>query len=161
MNTFCRNLKTSKTATLCSRRPTVSSSQILFNMCVYLSDVLLPFVSPHNIGRASRFNAMQFKHPPWCSLLQTERAPIRVSQSCVTALKSLVITSTLIMVRSPFPLIWIIRIIQFKGLWCGVFSKPSLALCLQGIFDGDKFEVELRQVRVLLVNRCGARSSRF
>ncbi len=86
---------------------------------------------------------------------------IRVSRSFVTALTSLVITSTLITVRSPFPLIWIIRIILVKGLWCRVFSKLSLALCLWGIFDGDKFEVWLQQVRLWLLNRCRAQCSRL
>lgn len=105
MNSFCRNLQTNKTATLWSRLPTVSISPILFIMFVYLSAVLLPFVSLHNIGRASCFIVTQFKYPLWFSLLQTERALIRVSQSCVTALTSSVITSTLITVRSPFPLI--------------------------------------------------------
>lgn len=129
-------------------------------MFVYLSVVLLPFVNLDDTGRAFCLNVSQFKYP--CSgLLQTEGGLIGVSQSCVTALTSLVITSTLITVRSPFPLIWIIRIILVKGLWPRLFSKPSLSLCLQGIFEGDKFEVQLQQVRAWLVNRCDAQCSRL
>lgn len=122
LNSFCRNFQTKKTATLCSRRPTVSISPILSNMFVYPSLVLPPFVNLDNIGRAFCLNVTQFKYP--CSSSQhTDGGLIRVSQSFVTALTSLVITSTLITVRSPFPLIWIIRIILVKGLWRRLFCK--------------------------------------
>lgn len=56
MNTFSRNYQTNKTATLCSRLPTVSISPILFNMFVYLSVALLPFDNLPNIGSALCLN---------------------------------------------------------------------------------------------------------
>lgn len=142
MNTFCCLSQTNKTATLRSRLPTVSISPIFFNMFVYLSAVLLPFVNLRNVGLAEHGVVMQCSLNillvlVWCRLKQWSGSP--------NALTSLVIASTLITVRSLFPLIWIIRIILVKGLWCSLFSKLSLARCLQGIFYGDKFEVWLRQ----------------
>lgn len=153
MNTFCCLSQTNKTATLRSRLPTVSISPIFFNMFVYLSAVLLPFVNLRNVGLAEHGVVMRCSLNillllVWCRLKQWSGSP--------NALTSLVIASTLITVRSLFPLIWIIRIILVKGLWCGLFSKLSIARCLQGIFFGDKFEMWLRQqLRVRLVNSRG------
>lgn len=45
VNTLCHSFHTNKTATLCSRLPTVSIAPIVFNMFVYLSVVILLFVN--------------------------------------------------------------------------------------------------------------------
>lgn len=83
MNPWCSQFST-KTATLCCRRPTVSISPIVFNMFVYLSVVLLPFVNLPNIGSTLFLNVTQLNILLAISLLQTEGGLIRVSQSFVT-----------------------------------------------------------------------------
>lgn len=138
--------------------PSPQSCLICLFICLWWCCFLVIF--PGN-GSTLCLNVTWFKYLPCSTLLKTEGGLIRVSRSFAAALTSLVITSSLIMVRSLFPLIWIIRIILVKGLWCRVFSKLLLAHCLRGIFNGDKFEVQLQQVRVWLVNGGGAQCSRL
>lgn len=131
----------------------------LIGLFIFLWRYCLLLIFPGN-GSTLRLNVMLFKYLPCFTWLQTDGGLIRVSLSSVTALTSLVITSTLITFRSPFLLIWIIRIILIKGLWCSVLWKLSPAHWLQGIFNGDKFKVQLHQVKASLVNRGGAQCNR-
>lgn len=105
MNTFVAISKPTKLPLCVADVPLFISPQsclMCFLICPWCYCLLLIFP---NIGRELCLNVLPVKHPPCFSLLQTEGGLITVFQSFVTALTSLVITSTLITVRSPFPLI--------------------------------------------------------